>query len=316
MPNRVILRTLLTLVVAATAPATGWSQSAATVRGTTLTTRVTPLPSEGVLAGMPGVSEQYTTVSISAAGRARTDVIDGSMEPVFSKGSYTLSDATGMVVVQPATKTFFSVSAELGTHVQDMMGMTMKMTDISVKIDTLGDGGAVDGHPTQRYRVTAGYNMSIDMSGMGIDVSALGGMAMPAMRSETVTEYWIARVPDVPTIALGPLGLDAGPGASGAVQAPMMKEFTEKMAAANSALPAGLRLRTTTRMKMSGLPGGGSTSGSTTELSGIGPTDVDLSRLVLPEGYTETLMPGLESLPNPPALSKDGGAKWRIKPGG
>jgi hypothetical protein len=307
---------LLAIVVAATA---AWSQSAPIARGTTLTTRVTALPSEGGMADMPGSGSQYTTVSITAAGRTRTDVVEGSVEPVFSMGNYTLSDSTGMVVVRPASKTFFSVSADMANHAQSMMqsvGMSMTMTNVSVKLDTLGDGGMVDGRATQHYRVTASYGLSIDMSGLGIDLADLGGVAMPAIRSETVTEYWIDRGMDLPAVNLGPLGADEGAIGRGIVPMPMMKEYTEKIVAVSKSLPAGLRLRTTTRIKMSGMPDGAMSSGNTTELSGIKPVDVDLSRLVLPEGYTEVLMPGMDMLPDPPPLSKDGGARWRIRPGG
>jgi hypothetical protein len=311
---------LLAIVVAATAATAGLAQSASTARGTTLTTRVTALPGQGAMADMPGINDQYTTVSVSAAGRTRTDVVEGSMEPVYSKGSYTLSDSTGMIVVQPATKTFFSLSTDMANSAQSMMrstGMSMKLADVTVKLDTLGDGGTIDGRATQHYRLTASYSVTIDMSGMGIDVSALGGMAMPAIKNEAVTEYWIDRVASVPAIALGPFGMDEGSKSAGVGAMTMTKELTEKMAAASAALPAGLRVRTTTRLKMSGLPDGStSSSGNTTELSGIKAVDVDLSQLVLPAGYTEKLMPGMESLPDPPPLSKDGGAKWRIRPGG
>jgi hypothetical protein len=47
---------------------------------------------------------------------------------------------------------------------------------------------------------------------------------------------------------------------------------------------------------------------------GIKPIDVDQSRLVLPDGFTETKWPGFDGQPNTPPISADEGAKWRVRP--
>ena len=68
------------------------------------------------------------------------------------------------------------------------------------------------------------------------------------------------------------------------------------------------------------LPPESSTSGPTNlillhPMSGVSTADIDVARLVLPAGYTETAWPGFEHAPNLTSLSADSGRHWQVSPG-
>jgi hypothetical protein len=67
-------------------------------------------------------------------------------------------------------------------------------------------------------------------------------------------------------------------------------------------------------MRMSGMLAMG--FDMTMEISGIKNTDVDPAQLVLPDGSSQIAMPGMEAIGSDVPLPADGGAKWRVKPGG
>jgi hypothetical protein len=76
-------------------------------------------------------------------------------------------------------------------------------------------------------------------------------------------------------------------------------------------------LKTTVSLRASGLARGLNGSDRTTEITGIKSVEVDLAQLVLPEGISEAPLPGLEmSVPAAALRTKDGGAGWRVTPGG
>ncbi len=129
------------------------------------------------------------------------------------------------------------------------------------------------------------------------------------------TDYWIATIDGLPPgVALQSLGGGASmPSQLGGLTGGYMKEFAEKMSLVLKGLPPGMPLKTVTSINVMG-PGGPTGMSNTMEISGYKTADVNLDQLVLPEGYTEASMPGMGQLAFP--LSADGGAKWRIKPGG
>ncbi len=105
------------------------------------------------------------------------DIVDGAQAPIWAKGDYTLSDSTGMIVVRPATKDFFTFPRDMsGKAIANMAqstGMTMTLKDVAITLDTLADGGVIDERQTRHVRMSGSYTVSMDMSGMGIDMSAL-----------------------------------------------------------------------------------------------------------------------------------------------
>ena len=105
--------------------------------------------------------------------------------------------------------------------------------------------------------------------------------------------------------------------ASSADRGGMSKELGDRMSVLEAALPVGkVSVKTMVSTRTTNPGRGLQGSDNTVKISGIKNADVDVSRLVLPDGISETGMPGMESLyPGGAPLSKDGGAKWRVQPG-
>ena len=70
-------------------------------------------------------------------------------------------------------------------------------------------------------------------------------------------------------------------------------------------------LKTSTSSRLIQGPGSIVQSMQTSEVSHLVNREVDASRLVLPTGFTQAALPGMEAAPGP---AVDAGAKWRIAP--
>jgi hypothetical protein len=117
---------------------------------------------------MPGMNGGDLVVvghGVAAGGLSRLDVDSAPAGPTmgaFGPGDYFLMLDSGRVVaVSPATKTYLDgFSTAMGSMPPDMMAQA-SVTNVVVNVEKLGAGDAVEGHPTDKYRISSQYTMGI-----------------------------------------------------------------------------------------------------------------------------------------------------------
>jgi hypothetical protein len=253
---------------------------------------------------MPGVTggpgtQNYTGVAIVAANRGRIDIVEGGIEPLFTKGDYLLFDSTDVIIVHPATRDFIPVGRESANRAMDRlsaMGATMTISDEKVKLDSLGAGDTISGVPTRRYRMTVAFNMAMD-----------AGFMQQRLGTESVTEYWIATIAGLP-----PNPLLRSNGLSGSGMTGMFKTLAARVDSLSARMGHTIALRSTTATKVITGPGQVVETQQSSEVLDIQRRDVDQSLLILPVTYKAAAVPGLDEKA-PPA---DNGTKWKAPPRG
>ena len=266
--------------------ASGQTQSgrpAKRVEGLSYDLRMTSAPTSGtgLATAMGNVSQSYVGRALVVGGRGRLDILEGGLQPLFSKGDYLLFDSTGITVVRPASQEYVPVSAELNnSKIFEQMqaaGVTMSVADVKVAMDSVAGTDTVAGYPTRHFRMTLAFAMSIDASFM-----------QQRFASESVTDYWVASVPGLPT---NPLLRINGVGPS----APPMgafKDMTFKVDSAAARLGNAAALKTKTVSRMIQGPGANMTTEQTSEVSNVQRTTIDESSLVVPPGYRRASLGG------------------------
>lgn len=163
-----------------------------------------------------------------------------------------------------------------------MAASATTITDVRVKGESMGSGGAVGGMPTRRYRLTTDYSY----------LDGGSGSSAGAGKARVVEDYWVSdRLSGVidPLEQVGrALGGRGGFGASpfAAVGGTSLGALLEKRASEQRRLFQGMPARTvptTTDV----WPGGGHTeTRTTTEIADVVRGDVDPALFRVPEGYT------------------------------
>lgn len=253
------------------------------VAGLSYDLRMTSAPTSGtgLATAMGNVAQSYAGHALVANGRGRLDITEGGMQPLFVKGDYLLFDSTGITVVKPASQEYIPVSAELNNSKifdqMQAMGVAMSIADLKVAMDSLAGTDTVAGYPTRHFRMTLAFTMSIDASFM-----------QQRFASESITDYWVATVPGLPS---NPLLRINGVGSSAA---PMgaFKEMTAKVDSAAARLGNAAALKTKTVSRMIQGPGANMTTEQTSEVSNIQHTAVDEAALVVPAGYRRASLGG------------------------
>jgi len=105
--------------------ASGQTQSgrpAKRVEGLSYDLRMTSAPTSGtgLATAMGNVSQSYVGRALVVGGRGRLDILEGGLQPLFSKGDYLLFDSTGITVVRPASQEYVPVSPELKRVMEDL----------------------------------------------------------------------------------------------------------------------------------------------------------------------------------------------------
>ena len=230
---------------------------------------------------MGNMAQSYAGHALVAGGRGRLDIVDGGMQPLFAKGDYLLFDSSGITVVKPEAQAYIPVSAELNNskilEQMQAMGVAMSVADLKVAMDSLAGTDTVAGYPTRHFRMTLAFTMSIDASFM-----------KQRFASESITDYWVASVPGLPT---NPLLRINGVGASAAPMA-AFKDMTAKVDSAAARLGNAAALKTKTVSRMIQGPGANMTTEQTSEVSNIQHTTVDEALLVVPAGYRRAALGG------------------------
>lgn len=249
--------------------------------------------------GAVGVGGQnYTGHAVVVGDRGRMDITEGGVESLFSKGDYILFDTTDLVIVHPATRDFVvlrhDAAAQGLAHLQSM-GLKMTVSDVKVTLDSIGAGDTVAGMPTRHFRMTTAFNLSID-----------AGFMQKGLGTESVTDYWVANVPGLPT---NPLLRVNGISSPGAAMTGLFAELAARVDSAARRLGSAVALKTVTVSRMNEGPGTAATTKQESDVSDIQRQDVDEGLLLLPDGYKPGSLPGLE-----PSQTTDDGTKWRTLP--
>jgi hypothetical protein len=257
----------------------------------------------------PGVFKQLVATVVFANGRGRIDIIGVSESPriradgipisvPFGRvGDYYLFDSTGFILVRPATRTFSTVSIDdEAFNYQDRRDGWPAWFELHVlRIDTLASGDSVDSRAVRQARTQLFWHL---------DLLIETTPKRPAGRDS------------IRILAAGHLAVRDFP----AGEASVFRWFGPSQAVANlpdsaGGLPTG-RVRITAVAVLIPPDGGGDPINVITQhkISGLMAAQVELSRLVLPAGFTETAWPGNEKVFHAGSPSRDSGAKWRAAP--
>jgi hypothetical protein len=251
-------------------------------------------------------------VVVAMAGRGRMDVTAGGQRDVFQKGDYMLFDNTDFIVVRPSIATYFIFPSRTSTAAFAKealaaprgMSISMSVDDVKVALDTLGRD-SLAGVAGMHYRITNGFTMNSTM-GMA------GSVEPPRQMTTTATyDFWFGDAPPLPGNVV--LTVTA-PSVSVLPATPTFNELTTRLTAARAGLPADkMFLRSATSTVSTGM-GMTNVSGDTISVSAVQAVDVDLDRLVLPNGYRAARIPALARIYQPSDTLEARVAKWRAKP--
>jgi hypothetical protein len=256
-----------------------------------------------------GVFKTFEGAVIFVAGRGRLDILAmgrgpeiralgvGFLPPQAQAGDYYLFDSTGFVLVRPRSKSFSSFAfladeyhygANRGSWPSGIAATT------PVVIDTAPPGGR---RPMQHGEAAVYWQLGGDTD------PARGGRSAADARSNGIVATGRVVISDVP------------PGEVGAARWFAPSQALAKLPA--TSLPRTIRLTTFatfTSARMAGEARAAAVFGSEYTIAGPKRTEVDRTRLLLPQDFVETDWPAFSGMPGLPARSRDAGAKWRELP--
>ena len=223
--------------------------------------------------------------AVGAGNKMRVDVkLQGSGPAVgmlASEGTVSMivSDSGKTITyLDPKNSQYLTVRpAEMVAQAQQMGGMKMDFSATEAKVDNLGAGPRILGHPTSHYRVATGMTMKI---------SAMGQEQTVKISSTTDTYY----ATDI-SAELNPFAsLNGGDMAN--MFGTTNKDFAEKMKAAQAKLPKGTPLRA---VSSSTLIAQGQTrvTNSQAEVTSIQWVASDPKAFEVPATYTAAPLPGM-----------------------
>ena len=232
-------------------------------------------PDTGVITGraVGGGDKMRVNVKVQGSGPAVGMLAsEGEVSMIVSDSGKTLtyldSKNSQYITVRPA---------EMIAQAQQMGGMKMDFSATEAKVDNLGAGPTILGHPTSHYRVATGMTMKI---------SAFGQEQTVKIGSTTDTYY----ATDIKA-ELNPFAsLNGGDMAN--MFGTTNKEFAEKMKAAQAKLPKGTPLRAVSSSTVTA-QGQTRVTNSQAEVTAIQWVAADPKAFEVPSTYTAAPLPGL-----------------------
>lgn len=167
---------------------------------------------------------------------------------------------------------------------QALGGVKMEFSDTDAKVDNLGAGPRILGHPTSHYRV--GTRMTMTIAGMGQQQS---------VRIASTTEYYFPT--DIKS-AINPFASITGTDMVGMFGG-SNKEFADKLKAAEKKLPKAPPLRTSTTATVT-TGGTRKVTKSNTEVTSVQWVTADPGVFEIPAGYTPVPIPTMGGAPPSP----------------
>jgi hypothetical protein len=221
-----------------------------------------------------------------AVGTASKMRLDVSMKGSNAQVS-PLADSTITMIVTDSGKTISYLDskksqylrvrpAEMIAQAQQMGGMKMDFSGTQAKVDSLGAGPTILGHPTAHYRVTTGMTMAI---------SAMGQQQTVQISSISETYYATDIKGDLNPFA----SLSGGDMAN--MFGTTSKDFADKMKAAQAKLPKGVPLRASNSNTLIA-QGQTRVTNSQAEVTALKWVASDPKAFEIPATYTAVAMPG------------------------
>jgi hypothetical protein len=240
-----------------------------------MTSAVQGTPDTGVIVGH----------AIGTADKMRLDL---TMKGAGAKNVTPITDSAVRMIVTDSGKTITYLDAkknqflrvrpaEMVAQAQQMGGMKMDFSETSAKVDSLGAGPSILGHPTSHYRVTTGMTMTISVMGQQQTVKIAS--SNDAYYATDIKGY------------LNPFTTLTG-GDMAAIFGTSNKEFGEKMKAIQQKLPKGTPLRASSSATIVA-QGQTRVTNSSAEVTGIQWVDTDAKAFEVPSTYTATQLPGM-----------------------
>jgi hypothetical protein len=248
-----------------------------------------------VVSGVPDTSV-LTGHAVGTADKMRVDVkmkMDGVGAPTMlaSQGDISMivtDSGKTITYLDSKNSQFIRVRpTEMIAQAQQMGGMKMDFSGTEAKVDNLGAGPAILGHPTSHFRVTTGMTMKI---------SAMGQEQTVKVGSTTDTYYATDIRGDLNPFA----SLNGGDMAN--MFGTTNKDFADKMKAVQAKLPKGVPLRALSSSTLTA-HGQTKTTNSRAEVTAIQWVPYDAKTYEVPSTYTAAPMPsmgGSTSGPVPP----------------
>jgi hypothetical protein len=239
-----------------------------------MTSSVQGMPDTGLIVGHAVGTADKMRLDLTMKGAAAkvTPITDSSVSMIVTDSGKTItyldSKKSQFLRVRPA---------EMVAQAQQMGGMKMDFSETSAKVDSLGAGPAILGHPTSHYRVT---------TGMTITISAPGPQQIVKIASSNDAYY----ANDIKGY-LNPFTTLTG-GDMSAIFGTSNKDFGEKMKAVQAKLPKGTALRA---LSTATIVAQGQTRVTNTaaEVTGIQWINTDPKTFEVPSTYTARQLPGM-----------------------
>jgi hypothetical protein len=221
---------------------------------------------------------------LGTAAKMRLDI---SMKGAHAKVS-PLADSNITMLVSDSGKTIVYLDrqksqylrvrpAEMIAQAQQMGGMKMDFSKTEAKVDNLGAGPVILGHPTSHYRVSTGMTMTI---------SAMGQQQTVQISSTSETYYATDLKADLNPFA----SLSGGDMAN--MFGTTNKDFADKMKAAQAQLPKGVPLRASNSNTLIA-QGQTRVTNSQAEVTAVKWVDSDPKAFDIPATYSAAQMPGM-----------------------
>src|SRR3954447_22164214 len=235
--------------------------------------------------------EPDTTVMLGhafgSADKMRLDVIGSG-----PKVTPLATDSVSMIVTDSGkTITYLDAKrsqylrvrpSEIVSQAQAMSGMKMEFSGTQAKVDNLGAGPTILGHPTTHYRVATGMTMLVSAKGTEQTVKI----------ASTTDSYYANDL----TSTLNPFA-----SLSGSDMANMFgagnADFAQKLKAAQAKLPKGTPLRASSSASITA-QGDTRVTTSSAEVTSVKWVSADPKAFQIPAAYTEAQMPGMTSAPS------------------
>lgn len=235
----------------------------------------------GVLTGhIVGSGTKVRIDMATTGGRSPTPLpTDGPVSMIVSDGGRTITylDAKNNQYMTFRPGDMLAEAQELG-------GVKMEFSDTDAKVDNLGAGPKILGHPTSHYRV--GTRMTMTISGMGQQQS---------VKVASTTEYYFPT--DIKS-TFNPFASITGTDMIGMFGG-SNEEFADKLKAAERKLPKAPPLRTSTTATVT-TGGTSQVTKSSTEVTSVQWVNADPRVFEIPAGYTPVPIPTMGGAPPSP----------------
>jgi hypothetical protein len=220
--------------------------------------------------------------AIGSLDKMRLDVTGSG-----AKMSPVMSDSVSMIVTDSGkTITYLDKKksqymrvrpTEIVNQAQQTSGMKMEFSGTQAKVDNLGVGPTILGHPTSHYRVATGMTMT---------VSAMG-QQQTVQISSTTDNYYATDITGV----LNPFASMNGSDMANMFGA-ANPDFAKKLQAVQAKLPKGTPLRATSSATIVS-QGQTRVTTSSAEVTSIKWVDADPKAFQVPATYTQVDLPGM-----------------------